>query len=111
MHVLQRISTLACIAIALMCAPGIAQALDKPSGDIVLTVGGAIASCVFGIALINGAVAGGTAAAEGTAGSFSGYLTVWIVCGVTALISAVLLALVVPKRAFTDAAAAPTATI
>ena len=65
---------------------------------------------MFGIALINGAVAGGSAAAAGTAGSFSGYLTVWIVCGATALISAVLLALVVPKRAFTDAAATPAVT-
>jgi predicted MFS family arabinose efflux permease len=66
----------------------------------VKTVGGAIASCVFGIALLHGTV--GTAAApEGTAGSFSGYLTVWIVCGLTAFAAAALL-LVVPKRAFSD---------
>ena len=62
------------------------------------TGGGAVASCVFGIALLHG-VSG--AAAEGTAGSFAGYLTVWVVCGVTALVAAVLL-LFVPKEAFTD---------
>ncbi len=66
----------------------------------VKTVGGAIASCVFGIALLN-SVASTGAAAEGTAGSFAGYLTVWVVCGVTALAAAALL-LVVPKTAFSD---------
>jgi hypothetical protein len=65
----------------------------------VKTVGGAIASCVFGIALLHGAT--GAAQTGGTAGSFSGYLTVWVVCGATALVSAVLL-LFVPKQAFTD---------
>ena len=68
------------------------------------TVGGAIASCVFGIALIQGAT-GAAGAAEGTAGSFAGYVTVWVVCGVTALAAAVLLAFV-PKQAFTDRAVA-----
>ena len=98
-------------AAAASAAPAHQTSVATGLTNSVKTVGGAIASCVFGIALINGAVAGGSAAAAGTAGSFSGYLTVWIVCGVTALISAVLLALVVPKRAFTDAAAAPTATV
>ena len=37
----------------------------------------------------------------GTAGSFTGYLTVWIVCASTALVAAVLL-LFVPRRAFSD---------
>ena len=97
-------------AAAASAAPAHQTSVATGLTNSVKTVGGAIASCVFGIALINGAVAGGTAAAEGTAGSFSGYLTVWIVCGVTALISAVLLALVVPKRAFTDAAATPAVT-
>jgi len=63
----------------------------------VKTVGGAIASAVFGIALATHA--GG--AVEGTAGSYSGYLTVWVVCGVTALVAAVIL-LFVPKTAFSD---------
>jgi MFS family permease len=64
----------------------------------VKTVGGAVASCVFGIALLHG-VSG--AAAGGTAGSFAGYVTVWVVCGVTALAAAALLVFV-PKEAFTD---------
>lgn len=97
-------------AAAASAAPAHQTSVATGLTNSVKTVGGAIASCVFGIALINGAVAGGSAAAAGTAGSFSGYLTVWIVCGATALISAVLLALVVPKRAFTDAAATPAVT-
>ena len=67
----------------------------------VKTVGGAIASCVFGIALLHGATG---AATEGTAGSFSGYVTVWVVCGATALVAAVALCFV-PKTAFSDHAA------
>lgn len=65
----------------------------------VKTVGGAIASCVFGIALLQGA----SGVAESTAGSFAGYVTVWLVCGLTALASAASLALV-PRDAFTDRA-------
>lgn len=68
------------------------------------TVGGAIASCVFGIALAGAALQGG--ATEGTAGSFGGYVTVWVVCGTTALVAAVFLLVVVPRQAFTDPAAA-----
>ncbi|WP_083511155.1 MFS transporter [Microbacterium sp. XT11] len=63
----------------------------------VKTVGGAIASCVFGIALLNGA---STAAGE-TAGSLAGYITVWLGGGGAALVAAVLLVFV-PKEAFTD---------
>lgn len=72
----------------------------------VKTVGGAVASCVFGLALATTAFAGAPEEAAaaglaeaGTAGSFSGYVTVWTVCALTALASAVLL-LFVPKRAF-----------
>jgi hypothetical protein len=43
------------------------------------------------------------AAATSTASSLSGYLTVWIICGVGALVAAVLLFLV-PKLAFADVA-------
>ena len=71
----------------------------------VKTVGGAIASCVFGIALLNGVAASAGAAAEGTAGSLAGYFTVWIVRGVTALVAAFTLVFV-PKTAFTDRPAA-----
>lgn len=64
------------------------------------TLGGAIASCVFGIALLQGASSGGSE----TAGSLSGYLIVWIVCGVTALAAAVLLCFV-PRNSFQDRSA------
>src|SRR5690606_281366 len=47
------------------------------------TIGGAIASAVFGIVLIQG-----VADATSTAGSLSGYMTVWTVCGVTAFVAA-----------------------
>ena len=63
------------------------------------TIGGAIASSVFAIAL---ATTGSLddSAATGHA-PLSGYLTVWTVCAVTALVAAVSL-LVVPKQAFAD---------
>ncbi|MFD5600231.1 MFS transporter [Leucobacter sp. NPDC058333] len=79
------------------------------------TVGGAIASAIFGIALMHG-VAGATgtadnaaAAAGGTAGSFTGYVIVWCVCGGSALIAAIALRFVVPQRAFQDRQPSPVA--
>ena len=86
-------------AAAASAAPANQTGVATGLTNSVKTVGGAIASCVFGIALLHGAT--GAAQTGGTAGSFSGYLTVWVVCGVTALVSAVLL-LFVPKQAFTD---------
>lgn len=90
-------------AAAASAAPATQTGVATGLTNSVKTVGGAIASCVFGIALLHGvaATAGGT---EGTAGSLEGYMTVWIVCGVTALAAAVLL-LFVPKDSFTDRAA------
>ncbi|MBO9625657.1 MAG: MFS transporter [Microbacterium sp.] len=85
-------------AAAASAAPSTQTGVATGLTNSVKTVGGAVASCVFGIALLHGV---GGAAAEGTAGSFAGYLTVWTVCGVTALVAAVLL-LFVPKEAFTD---------
>lgn len=64
----------------------------------VKTVGGAIASCVFGIALLHA----GTSDQGSTAGSFAGYVTVWVVCAATALTAAMLLLVVVPRAAFSD---------
>ncbi|GAA3916306.1 MFS transporter [Microbacterium invictum] len=87
-------------AAAAAAAPATQTGVATGLTNSVKTVGGAIASCVFGIALFHGATGAGVAA-EGTAGSFTGYLTVWIVCGVTALVAAVLLVFV-PKQAFTD---------
>ncbi len=63
------------------------------------TIGGSFASAIFGIVLAAGVVATATS----TASSLSGYFTVWIICGVGALIAAVLLFLV-PKVAFADVA-------
>ena len=94
-------------AAAASAAPHTQTGVATGLTNSVKTVGGAIASCVFGIALMH-AVAG-SAAAEGTAGSFSGYVTVWVVCGATALAAAVLL-LFVPKQAFTDRAGHAAAT-
>ena len=65
------------------------------------TIGGSFASAVFGIALAStaaDALSGGTA---GTAAPLEGYLTVWTVCSVTALVAAALL-LLVPRLAFAD---------
>jgi MFS family permease len=60
------------------------------------TIGGAFASATFGIALATGVTAG-----VGTAASLSGYYTVWIVCGASALVATVLL-FFVPRLAFAD---------
>ena len=89
-------------AAAASAAPATQTGVATGLTNSVKTVGGAIASCVFGIALLNGATG---AATEGTAGSLAGYFTVWIVCGVTALVAAGALAFV-PKTAFTDRAVA-----
>jgi MFS family permease len=84
-------------AAAASAAPATQTGVATGLTNSVKTVGGAIASCVFGIALLHGT----TGAAGGTAGSFAGYVTVWVVCGVTALAAAVLL-MFVPKQAFSD---------
>ena len=87
-------------AAAASAAPATQTGVATGLTNSVKTVGGAIASCVFGIALLHG-VASTAGANEGTAGSLAGYFTVWIVCGVTALVAAVILVFV-PKTAFTD---------
>jgi MFS family permease len=74
---------------------GIAAALTNTTK----TIGGSFASAVFGIVL----AAGVLTAVSGTASSLLGYLTVWVICGVGALIAAVLL-FFVPKLAFADVA-------
>ena len=62
------------------------------------TIGGAIASSIFAIALSS---AGSIADAKAGHAPLSGYLTVWAVCSVTALVAAGSL-LVVPRSAFAD---------
>lgn len=61
------------------------------------TIGGSFASAVFGVVLIAGAASTATA----TAASLAGYMVVWTVCGIGALVAAVLL-FFVPKLAFAD---------
>jgi len=85
----------AAAAVAPRTQTGVATGLTNTTK----TIGGAFASCVFGLALLGRVTATG---GEETAGSLAGYFTVWIVCSVTGLVAAGLLA-VVPKGAFEDA--------
>jgi MFS family permease len=87
-------------ATAAAAAPSNQTGVATGLTNAVKTVGGAVASCVFGIALLRSLT---DQPASHTAGSFSGYVTVWVMCGVTALLAAVLL-LFVPKTAFADKA-------
>lgn len=87
-------------AAAASAAPATQTGVATGLTNSVKTVGGAIASAVFGIALMQGAT-GAAAGSEGTAGSLAGYFTVWAICGVTALVAAALLAFV-PRDAFQD---------
>jgi MFS family permease len=73
---------------------GIATALTNTTK----TIGGSFASSVFAVLLAAGTVQ----IAGSTASSLFGYLTVFAICGVGALVAAVLLFLV-PKLAFADA--------
>lgn len=89
-------------AAAASAAPATQTGVATGLTNSVKTVGGAIASAVFGMALMHGVSSAASGGSE-TAGSLSGYFTVWAVCGVTALAAALLL-FFVPKQAFTDAA-------
>jgi len=62
------------------------------------TIGGSFASSIFAIVLPIGAVQ----VVGSTASSLFGYMIVWTICGVGALLAAALL-FVVPKLAFADA--------
>jgi hypothetical protein len=62
------------------------------------TIGGSFASATFAIVL----AAGSATAITATASSLWGYLVVFAICGIGALVAAVLLFLV-PKLAFADA--------
>ncbi|MFV0433439.1 MAG: MFS transporter [Leucobacter sp.] len=68
------------------------------------TLGGAIASAIFGIALLQGSTGAGSG---GTAGSFEGYITVWLTCSLSAFLATAVLLFIVPKSAFQDRAPAP----
>ncbi|MEO7131890.1 MAG: MFS transporter, partial [Dermatophilaceae bacterium] len=59
------------------------------------TIGGAFASSIFAIAL---ASAGSIDSEASGHASLSGYLTVWTICGVTALVASIFLLVVSPSR-------------
>ncbi|MFV0633347.1 MFS transporter [Demequina sp.] len=70
------------------------------------TIGGAFASSAFAIALatgVAGAAGVGGGGGESTAASLSGYITVWAICGGTAVVAMFFL-FAVPKVAFTSSA-------
>ncbi|WP_372508506.1 MFS transporter [Salinibacterium sedimenticola] len=73
---------------------GIASALTNTTK----TIGGSFASSVFAIVLTIGAVQ----VAGSTASSLFGYMVVWSMCGLGALVAALLL-FAVPRQAFSDA--------
>ncbi|MGH1563260.1 MFS transporter [Mumia sp. DW29H23] len=83
--------------------PAAAASAAPPGGTAVATgltnttktLGGAFASSVFALALASG----GTVDPDVTAAPLHGYVTVWAICGVTALIAAACL-VVVPRGAF-----------
>jgi hypothetical protein len=87
-------------AAAAAAAPAGRTAVATGLTNTTKVLGGSFASAAFAVALATGAprLADGT---EGTAGSMSGYLSVWIICGVTALLAAGALVLV-PRLAFAD---------
>ncbi|MEU0317007.1 MFS transporter [Nocardioides sp. NPDC006273] len=78
-------------AAAAAAAPASRTAFATGMTNATKTVGGAIASAVFAIAL----AADGSISGEAHA-PLSGYLTVWAVCGITALVAGLLLLL--PRR-------------
>ncbi|GAA1980787.1 MFS transporter [Terrabacter lapilli] len=74
-------------------APPTHTGLTTGMTNTTKTIGGAFASSVFAIALAST----GTVDAEATAhASLAGYLTVWAICGLTALVAAMFLAVVRP---------------
>ena len=92
----------AAAAVAPIGQTGVATGLTNSTK----TLGGAFASCFFGLALLNQLST--SAGTEGTAGSLEGYYFVWLFCGLTAVVAAVVLVFV-PKRAFQDVPVEPIA--
>ena len=88
-------------AAAAAAAPPGRTAVATGLTNTTKTVGGTFASATFALALSSG-LHTTLSGEKGTAGSLSGYLTVWSVCGVTAVVAAVCL-VVIPRLAFADA--------
>lgn len=91
-------------AAAAAAAPADRTAMATGLTNTTKTVGGSFASSAFALALASGVVVAGAGtpgtADAGTAASMSGYITVWAICGGTAILAIVAL-LTVPKVAFT----------
>jgi len=87
-------------AAAAAAAPRERTAVATGLTNTTKTIGGSFASAVFALALMSGTTATLTGD-DGTAGSLGGYHAVWLICGLTALVSAALLAFV-PRLAFSD---------
>ncbi|WP_062292908.1 MFS transporter [Demequina phytophila] len=85
-------------AAAASAAPPHQTAMATGLTNTTKTIGGAFASTAFAIALVSGASTAATGG-ESTAGTLSGYMTVWGICGGTALVAAACL-FAVPKVAF-----------
>lgn len=82
----------AAASVAPLGQTGVAAAMTNTTK----TIGGSVASSVFGVVLVAGVAEAGVRAAP-----FLGYVTVWIVCAVGAFLAAGLL-LLVPSDAFRD---------
>ena len=91
-HLRRAASPAAAVGLGILLT-GVATALTNTTK----TVGGSFASAVFGVVLLTGA-----ATVTATAASLFGYLIVWTICGLGALVAAVLL-FFVPRLAFADA--------
>ncbi len=88
-------------AAAASAAPPHRTAVATGLNNTAKTVGGMVASAVFALALLSGSHT--TLVGDpGTAGSMSGYLTVWVVCGVSAVIAALFLG-AAPRGSFEGA--------
>ncbi|WP_019147109.1 MFS transporter [Timonella senegalensis] len=87
-------------AAAASAAPTTRTGMATGLTNTTKTIGGAIASAVFGVALFAGVSEAAVSSGE-TAAPLSGYMTVWALCGITAAICALLLTRV-PKDSFTS---------
>lgn len=87
-------------AAAAAAAPEARSGMATGLTNATKTVGGSIASAVFGVALFHG-VSEAAVEAGHTAAPLSGYLVVWGLCGLTAAVCALVLLVGVPKDAFT----------
>ena len=89
-------------AAAAAAAPEARSGMATGLTNATKTVGGSIASAVFGVALFQG-VSSAAVEAGVTAAPLSGYLIVWALCGLTGLVCAAVLLVGVPKDAFSRA--------